>query len=86
MNRLIFQITNWLLLQLDYARHLWQEKRLQSVANVTREDVRACLDLAASIPLKPEVTVYPLEGANRALRELKAGDIRGAKVLSTVPA
>lgn len=73
-------------LQLDYARHLWQEKRLQSVANVTREDVRACLDLATAIPLAPEVTIYPLECANQALRELKAGDIRGAKVLRVTSA
>lgn len=66
---------------LDYENHLWREKSLSTVANVTREDVRQCLKLAAEIPLKPRVTSYPLEQANRALLELKQGNIRGAKVL-----
>ena len=66
---------------LDYERHLWREKSLSTVANVTRRDVRECLRLAACIPLKPHVTAYPLKEANRALRELKQGGIRGAKVL-----
>jgi propanol-preferring alcohol dehydrogenase len=69
------------LLELDYAHHLWQEKQLVSVANVTRQDVRGCLELAAAIPLEPAVSAYPLERANRALQELKRGQIRGAKVL-----
>ena len=67
--------------QLDYERHLWQEKQLLTVANVTRQDVRDCLELAARVPLQPQVSEYPLEQANRALQELKAGHIRGAKVL-----
>jgi propanol-preferring alcohol dehydrogenase len=69
------------LLEMDYARHLWREKMLTTVANVTRRDVRDCLALAAEIPLRPELSLYPLEDANRALQELKAGRIRGAKVL-----
>ncbi len=69
------------LLRLDYAEHLWLEKEIKSVANVTRRDVADCLKTAAEIPLKPEVTVYPLEEANRALVEIKEGKIRGAKVL-----
>lgn len=69
------------LLELQYEAHLWQEKSIQSVANVTREDVRACLQLASEIPLVPEVTTYPLEAANRALHELRQGGSRGAKVL-----
>lgn len=69
------------LLKLDYARHLWQEKRLRSVANVTRSDVRDCLHLATKYPLAPEVSTYALIQANQALQELKAGLIRGAKVL-----
>ena len=73
-------IQEWL--SLDYPRHLWQEKVLRSVTNVTREDVRDCLSLAATHALKPEITVYPLEQANRALREIRAGGIRGARVLS----
>jgi propanol-preferring alcohol dehydrogenase len=69
------------LLQLDYAAHLWLEKEIKSVANVTRADVREFLDLAAAIPLLPEVQEYPLAEANLALAELKERKIRGAKVL-----
>ncbi len=69
------------LLRLDYPRHLWKEKTIQSVANVTRDDVREFLALAAAIPIRPEVEEYPLEEANRALQELKFHRIRGAKVL-----
>lgn len=69
---------------LDYDRHLWREKSLSTVANVTRHDVAECLRLAAEILLRPHVTVYPLEDANRALAELKRGDIRGAKVLRLI--
>jgi propanol-preferring alcohol dehydrogenase len=70
-----------LLLQLDYERHLWREKSLRSVANVTRKDVRECLRLATQIPLQPQVTEYALDEANTALIELKQGHIVGAKVL-----
>ena len=69
------------LLTLDYPAHLWLEKEIKSVANVTRSDVREFLSLAAEIPLKPEVQEYELAAANRALVELKRGEIRGAKVL-----
>jgi len=69
------------LLQLDYARHVWLEKEIKSVANVARRDIEEFLSLAAQIPLVPEVEAYPLEQANRALTELKEGKIRGAKVL-----
>lgn len=69
------------LLGLDYPAHLWMEKEIKSVANVARSDVREFLKLAAEIPIRPEVQEYPLEEANRALRELKERKIRGAKVL-----
>jgi propanol-preferring alcohol dehydrogenase len=69
------------LLKLDYPSHLWMEKEIKSVANVTRRDVEAFLKFAASIPIKPEIQEYPLEEANRALAELKERKIRGAKVL-----
>jgi propanol-preferring alcohol dehydrogenase len=69
------------LLAIDYAAHLWQEKEIKSVANITRRDVEEFLELAADMRLKPEIQLYPLEQANRALAELKAGKIRGAKVL-----
>lgn len=69
---------------LDYETHLWREKSLATVANVTRRDVTECLRLAAEIPLRPHVTAYALEEANRALLELKRGEIRGAKVLRLI--
>ncbi len=67
--------------EIDYPRHLWMEKEIKSVANVARRDVREFLELAARIPLKPEIQEFPLEEANRALVELKERKIRGAKVL-----
>ena len=69
------------LLGLDYPSHLWMEKEIKSVANVSRADVRGFLRLAAEIPLHPEVEEFALEDANRALQELKTRRIRGAKVL-----
>ena len=69
------------LLKLDYPLHLWQEKEIKSVANITRSDVKEFLSLAAEMALKPEVQVFALEQANQAWCELKAGNIRGAKVL-----
>jgi alcohol dehydrogenase, propanol-preferring len=67
--------------QLDYAQHIWLEKEIKSVANVTRWDIDEFLILAAEIPLVPEVEEYSLADANRALTELKEGKIHGAKVL-----
>jgi alcohol dehydrogenase, propanol-preferring len=69
------------LLGLDYPAHLWLEKEIKSVANVTRRDIREFLQMAAEIPIRPEVEEYPLAEANRALADLKTGQIRGAKVL-----
>jgi alcohol dehydrogenase, propanol-preferring len=69
------------LLRLDYPAHLWLEKEIKSVANVTRRDVSEFLQLAAEIPLKPEVETFELAEANRALVELKQRHVRGAKVL-----
>ena len=69
------------LLKLDYPAHLWMEKEVKSVANVTRKDVGEFLELAAEIPIRPEVREYRLEDANTALVELKEQKIRGAKVL-----
>ena len=71
---------NWLS-ELDYEKHLWLEKEIKSVANVTRKDIGEFLELAAEIPIKPEVQGFRLEDANRALAELKEARIRGAKVL-----
>ena len=69
------------LVNIKYQTHLWMEKEIKSVANVSRTDVSEFLNLASEIPIKPEVQVFPLEEANRALVELKEGKIRGAKVL-----
>ncbi len=69
------------LLNLDYSQHLWMEKEIKSVANVSRKDVIEFLELAARIPIKPEIEEYALEDANKAIIELKEGKIKGAKVL-----
>ena len=69
------------LLRLDYPTHLWMEKEIKSVANVARSDVNAFLELAAEIPIRPEIEEFALEDANRALGELKTKQVRGAKVL-----
>ncbi len=69
------------LLRLDYPTHLWMEKEIKSVANVSRRDVSEFLMLAAAAGIKPEIEEYPLEDANRALLDLKEGNIKGAKVL-----
>ena len=73
------------LLNLDYPTHLWMEKEIKSVANVARRDIGEFLELAADIPIKPEVQAYSLEEANRALIELREQKIRGAKVLELNP-
>ncbi len=66
---------------LSYAEHLWMEREIKSVANITQHDIRAFLPLAATAGIRPEVEVYPLEEANRALVELKRRSVKGAKVL-----
>jgi len=66
---------------LDYARLLWDEKEIKSVANVTRRDAKDFLQLAAEIPIIPEVQEFKLEEANEALILLKQGKIQGAAVL-----
>ncbi len=70
------------LLRLAYHEHLWMERELKTVANVTHQDIREFLPIAADIPLQPEVTTYRLEEANQALIDLKRGGVRGAKVLA----
>jgi propanol-preferring alcohol dehydrogenase len=57
------------------------EREIKSVANITHHDIRDFLPLAASIPIQPTVETYRLDEANRALWELKCGQIKGAKVL-----
>ncbi len=70
------------LLKLDYPKHLWLEKEIKTVANVTKQDAEQFLALAARMHIEPEVQLFKLEEANKALVELKAGKIRGSKVLT----
>jgi len=62
-------------------RLLWEERELVSIANLTRRDGREFLDLARKIGVTPKTTVYPLQEANRALEDLRKGQIDGAVVL-----
>jgi len=66
--------------QMDYSL-LYHERTIRSVANSTRQDAREFLQLAAAVPLKSEVEVFPLNGANEALQKLKKSQIKGAAVL-----
>jgi propanol-preferring alcohol dehydrogenase len=63
-------------------RLLWQERVVRSVANLTRDDGVQFLQLAPRVPVVPEVTVFPLADANRALDALRRGAFRGAAVLA----
>lgn len=69
------------LLKLDYPTHLWLEREIKSVANITRRDTEDFLPLAAEIPISPKVQEFELEEANKALILLKQGKIHGAGVL-----
>jgi propanol-preferring alcohol dehydrogenase len=66
---------------LSYERHLWMEREIKTVANITGQDIAEFLSTAAEIPIRPRTRSYRLEDANRALMELKTGAIEGAKVL-----
>jgi propanol-preferring alcohol dehydrogenase len=61
---------------------LWGERQVRSVANLTRRDGEELMDIAPRVPIRTEVTSYPLEGANEALADIRAGRLRGAAVLS----
>ncbi|MDO8209909.1 zinc-dependent alcohol dehydrogenase family protein [Conexibacter sp. CPCC 206217] len=60
---------------------LWGERTLRSVANLTRQDGEAFLALAPRVPLRTQVTSYPLDAAEQALADLRAGAFEGAAVL-----
>ncbi len=66
---------------LDYEKHLYYEKTVRSVTAATRRDGEELLALAARIPVRTTVEIFPLEEANEALERLKAGKINGAGVL-----
>ena len=67
--------------ELDYTEHLWHEKEVKSVANVTRKDAHEFLPLAAEIPIIPETQEFRLKEVNEALILLKEGRMHGAGVL-----
>jgi propanol-preferring alcohol dehydrogenase len=69
------------LLNLNYQEHLWLEKEIKSVANVTKRDIGEFLQIAGQMDFKPVTQVYPLEDANAALNELKKGRSIGTSVL-----
>jgi len=60
---------------------LWGERQLRSVANLTRADAEEFLALAPRVPVRAEVSPYPLERANDALADLRSGRLRGSAVL-----
>ena len=73
------------LLNITYHDHLWMEKEIKSVANVTHQDLMEFLQIVGKFPKMPQVQPYPLEKANTALLELKRGTVHGAKVLVVDP-
>lgn len=61
---------------------LWRERQIRSVANLTRVDGEEFLPLASEVPVRVQVTTYPLEGANEALEDLRSGRLVGSAVLT----
>ena len=74
-------IDNEYLLKLNYSKHLWMEKEIKSVANVTRKDVKEFIRIASEIPFRPEVQEYPFNKANEAIMDIKNRKVKGGKVL-----
>jgi propanol-preferring alcohol dehydrogenase len=60
---------------------LWQERIVRSVANLTRQDAREFLSLAANMRIKTSIAEYALPDTNRALEDLRAGRVEGAAVV-----
>ena len=67
--------------QMDYENHLFYEKNVQSVTANTRQDGMELLRIAAEIPIRPQVQLFPLHEANRALLHLKEDRMQGSGVL-----
>jgi propanol-preferring alcohol dehydrogenase len=67
--------------EFDYDKLLWGERQIRSVANMTRQDARDFLQVAAEIGLQPKVTLFPLPRANEALAAVKRDAIDGAAVI-----
>jgi propanol-preferring alcohol dehydrogenase len=68
----------------DYSL-LWRERSLRSVANMTRQDAREFMAIAAEANIRVAFETYPLEDANAALAAIASDDVRGAAVLTTNP-
>ncbi len=66
---------------LDYAKYLWLEREIKSVANVTRNDAENFLPLAAKIKINPIIEEFDLARANQALSAIKHSKLRAAAVL-----
>src|SRR3954464_13458407 len=60
---------------------LWGERVLRSVANLTRDDGERFMELAPRVPIRTETRAYPLQRANEALDDLRAGHVRGSAVI-----
>ena len=60
---------------------LWNERVITSVANLTRLDGEEFFKIAPRVPVKTEVQIFPLEKANTALEEFRAGKLRGTAVV-----
>jgi propanol-preferring alcohol dehydrogenase len=61
---------------------LWEERSIESIANLTRRDGTEFMKLAPEVPVKTQVTTYPLTEANKALDDLRAGNFDGSAVLT----
>lgn len=61
---------------------LWGERSIKSVANLTTRDGKEFMELAPQVPVRSQVTVYPLEQANEALTDLREGNFEGSAVLT----
>jgi alcohol dehydrogenase, propanol-preferring len=67
--------------EFDYDHLLWGERQIRSVANMTRQDAKDFLKLAAEIKVEPKVTVFKLDQANEALAAVKSNRIDGSAVI-----
>jgi alcohol dehydrogenase, propanol-preferring len=65
----------------DYDKLLWGERQIRSVANMTRQDARDFLQIAHDLQIRPKVTVFPLEDANKALLAVKEETEKGSAVI-----
>jgi len=66
-------------------KDLWEEKSIQSVANLTREDSKEFFAAISHCRIQTEITVYPLEKADQALEDLRNGKFHGAAVIQVMP-